>query len=168
MSVVIALKEKSIVYLACDSLACNQFGQAFYNFPKIWRSINNNILIGGVGNIHVIESVRLAFPYDFDTPTRQTVTAWILDIISKNEISKKDNYSFIIAGDGKAFIARNDALVIEVDRFEAIGSAREIALGALSISENMNFQPEERLHRVVQTCMMYDIGVGGKIEIELI
>lgn len=168
MSVVVALKEQSIVYLASDTMACNQVGQTFYNFPKVWKSINENIMIGGVGNVHVIEAVRLAFPYDYDTPSRETVCAWILDVIDKNTIDKDDSFSFIVAGNGKAFIARHDALVLEIERFDAIGSGREVALGALSMSETMNIQPEERLHRVVQACMVYELGVGGRIEIDII
>lgn len=168
MSIVIALKEKSIVYMASDTLACTDTGHSFYHFPKVWKTNNENIIIGGVGSARMVETVRFGFPYDYDTPSRDTIAAWILDIISKNEIKENDGFSFIVAGNGKAFVATNNGFVLEIDKYEAIGSGRDLAMGALTISEQMNLQPEERLHRVVQAVMTYDINVGGLIEINMI
>lgn len=167
MSTVVAVKEQSRVYIGSDTMASSENGSAWYDKTKIWQSSSNkNILVGGVGFTSVIEQVRHGYPFDADNPTLENVNAWIQDIISK--FKDVDNYSFLICGNGKIFLATGCGLVIEANSYEAIGSGRDVALGALFTINKFVSNPDEKIRTAISASMRYDLHTGGKIIVEMI
>jgi len=167
MSLIVAIKEQSRIYIGSDTMVCNDGGSTWHDKSKIWKSSSNKkILIGGVGYLSVIEKVRHGYPFDADTPTLETVNAWMQNIIST--VKDDDDYSFIICGNGKIFIASCGGLIIEAKDYEAIGSGRNVAMGALYSIDKFIPDPEEKIRVAISAAMRYNIFVGGSIDLKMI
>lgn len=169
MSVVVALIENSRVYLGSDSISTNQRGQTWYNRVKIWHSFNNEeILMAGCGDLDVIEFVRHSHGFRNETPTRENINEWLQPLHKEYGDLEKHEWEFIIAGNGKAFIAGNDFLINEITTYDAIGCGRDIALGAMFATQHKRELPEDRIKTAIGAAMMYNVGVGGNIDTQMI
>lgn len=167
MSVIVALKEKGRVYLGSDTLASTENGSLWYNKDKIWKSsTNDNILIGGVGLLSVIDQVRYGYPFDADTPDYENVNAWIQRL---REIFKESlDFKFFICGNGKLFLADGHGLLVEIKEYGAIGSGSELALGSLMSTRISISDPEARIHIALDAAIHYNAYCGGEKKIEFI
>ena len=167
MSVIVALIHNSSVYVGSDTLVVNEIGEVWLDKPKVWSPPSNKmVLIGGVGPMAVIETVRQSYPFYDELPTLEGISAWLKPLT--DEFRSFTEWEFIFCGNGRIFIARWDFLVIEAKKYEAIGPGREIALGSLFGSDGLSDDPFDRIHRSLSAAMTYDTSVGGSIEIKIV
>lgn len=164
---ILALKEKSRVYIASDSLF-NDAGNLYYNQSKIWQCESEQILMAGEGDPNVIEYVRRDMPFIGDTPERNKCAVYMHNlkkIFDDNGFGSL-RWAFFIGGNGKIFLIRSDGFILEVQQFETIGEGRDVANAVLNVTNSQD--PEVRIRTAFAEVMKSSPRVGGNIDIQLI
>jgi ATP-dependent HslUV protease, peptidase subunit HslV len=73
---------------------------------------------------------------------------------------------FLIVNPGGIFHVASNMSVTEFDRYYAIGSGSDFAVGALHILYDSDLGPEEIARRAVETAIEFNIYCGGSIQVQ--
>lgn len=146
MSVVVAVKEKNQIVMACDSLASGDSGPNFRAGSKIFHK--GPCMIGFVGDY------RLARIFEFDVaaPKRRTgpklrivhdlANAYRTIVLERTHIDTDNGAeiynNFLVALGGQLFMIDGNFGALEIDEdFYAIGAGSQYAIGALDNGANI-------------------------------
>lgn len=163
---IIALREKSRIYFASDSIH-TEGKKTWFNKTKIWKhEANPHILMGGEGDLFIVQQVKESIPFIPDVPTEKNVTEFLHGLMTTYKTESE--WSFLIGGNGKIFLIKSNGLIIEAPIQEAIGPEREIALSLLDVTIEEHENPEYRLRLVLGTAMKYSPTIGGEINIQMV
>jgi ATP-dependent protease HslVU (ClpYQ) peptidase subunit len=183
MSVVIAYKEKGVVYMACDSQITRGGTRLSLTNPhnfKIWKVKGvENCLMGGVGLARDAIAIRLLDELipeinvihgtvDFELVAGQIAPAIIAELRRKGYYSSDDPFdtissTFLLAYRDKLWLIVCDGSVIEIDDMCAIGSGESEAIGSLLSTEGKS--PRRRLITAIKSAAAHDIYIDYPIVI---
>lgn len=181
MSVVVAIKKDSRIYMGCDSQVTSGRTCMTLRNPnnfKIWQVPNTeHCLMGSVGNFRdacVIRTMRdLVLDYDvykksicFDYVVNEIVPSIIgrlqkANYLKKDEVFDSMDSSFLFAFENQLYNIHNDGSVIEIEDFIAIGSGKNEAIGNLLSTERED--PYARIIKAIKASATTDIYVDYPI-----
>ena len=162
---VIALKEKSRVYMASDSAHIDG-NQIWYNKQKIWSyESNQQVLVGGEGDPYVMQQVKRNQCFYAETPDESNVYQY-MNLLMLTYPNKE--WAFFIGENAKVFLINNKGLLVEIEGYEAIGPGREAALATLAATATHRDNPEYRLKLAISNSIKHNTLVNGNIKIEMV
>lgn len=182
MSVVVAIKEKGVVYMGADSQVTKGGTRTTLKNPnnyKIWKLDGvENALMGHVGNVRDANIIRTkVFMDDYDEFTNRINYKFVVKYTVPEIIKalrdahflkgKDDEYfdymdsSFLLAYKDQLYSINSDGCVLEIDDYVAIGSGAPEAIGSLLSTEGMS--PKERIIRAIKASAASDIYVDYPI-----
>ena len=177
MSLVIGIKEKGKVILACDSQVTiggvKKSSSLESNF-KIWHpDKHSEVLMGSVGTVrqmnvikhtdNIIDELKiLQDKVDHSFVVSKVVKKILTTLKDNNVIATKDNIllmdnSYLLAVKDRLYQIYSDGAVIEIDDFTAIGSGSNEAIASLNNSEGRD--PIERIKLAMDASSRNDIFV---------
>lgn len=179
MSVVVAIKENGRVTIGADS-QCTRGGTrrtlSNPNNYKVWRVLDTeNCLMAHVGLVREANIIRVARnivselaqmkdEVDFAFVVKQLVPRLFEELEENRAIKQSDqkfDSAFIFAYKDRLFYISNNATVIEIDDYVAIGSGECEAIGSLLSTEGE--QCEERIKKAIKASAASDIYVDYPI-----
>ena len=179
MSVVVAIKENGKVTIGADS-QCTRGGTrrtlSNPNNYKVWRVLDTeNCLMAHVGLVREANIIRVARnivselaqmkdEVDFAFVVKQLVPRLFEELEENRAIKQSDqkfDSAFIFAYKDRLFYISNNATVIEIDDYVAIGSGECEAIGSLLSTEGE--QCEERIKKAIKASAASDIYVDYPI-----
>ena len=176
MSVVVAIKQNGKVYMGCDSQVTSGGTRTTLKNPnnyKIWTVQGDapNTLMASVGDLRDACVVRcindFVDEYDiykdrigFRFVVRHIVPRIIEELKSVGYVKPSDefnfmNSSFLFCYKDQLFCISNDASVIEIDDYCAIGSGKKEAVGSLLSTEDL--PPEQRIVQAIKASAANDL-----------
>ncbi len=162
---ILALKQQSRIYLASDSM--NQEGdQVYYNCSKIHKHQSNEVLMAGVGNSKIVKEVLSNCFFNGTLPDMESCSIYLDQLIKTFKEEHPVYFQFFVAGNGKLFLLSDSGMIVDVPEFEALGKNRSMAMVGLDITYDL--PPDQRLRKVISTCMKYDPYIGGDINIQFV
>lgn len=179
MSLVIGIKEKGKVILACDSqvtIGGVKKTSALESNFKIWHPDKHSVvLMGSVGTVrqmnvikhtdNIIEELKiLQDKVDHNYVVNKVVKKILATLKDNNVITTKDNIllmdnSYLLAVKDRLYQIYSDGAVIEIDDFTAIGSGSNEAIASLNTTRGIG-TPKERVINAVNATVMNDIFVN--------
>ena len=180
MTCIIGYVHEGKVWMGGDSLITNGSVQKVLTQRKVFK--RGDMLIGVSGPARLIQLVRheLGFQSVSDTSKLETYESVLARFVEPlRELLKergfldsedgKDttNSSILIGVHGRLFYLDSWlALVEHEDRFQAIGGANEVAIGAFAALDQM--QPRERILRALEIAGAYWWGAGPPYYVEVL
>ena len=180
MSVVVAIKEKGVVYMGCDSQVTSGGTRMTLKNPnnyKIWKVKGaDNCLMGSVGNMRDACVIRTLdnLVTDYDVYRNHICFDFVVNSVLPDIIHRLKEFNFI---DGETFDQmgssylfafkdqlyniHKDGSVYEVDDCIAIGSGKNEAIGSLLSTDGEN--PETRIIKAIKASAASDIYVDYPI-----
>jgi len=179
MSLVIGVKEKGKVIIACDSqvtIGGVKKSSSLKSNYKIWHPDEHKvILMGSVGTVrqmnvirhtdNLIEEIKILQDKVTHSYVVNKVVKKILATLKDNNvITTKDNVlvmdnSYLLAVKDRLYQIYSDGAVIEIDDFTAIGSGSNEAIASL-ISTRGSGTPKERVISAMDATISNDIFVN--------
>jgi ATP-dependent protease HslVU (ClpYQ) peptidase subunit len=169
-------KEENRVYMASDSVGANNIYREYRKDPKILAIPDENpvMLIGFAGSPTVIQAIQMANIAPPPDSKWGTMLGFIMGIIHPQLEPLFDTNDFdfecLIAFDGKIFgIQNNFALSELVNNYNAIGTGRDYALGAMfACDKNPVLSAKDKVTLAIDAASENDIKSGGKVQIRYI
>ena len=181
MSVVVAIKENGKITIGADSQCTRGSTRRTLSNPnnyKIWKVLDaENCIFAHVGLVReaniirvarglIPEMVQLKDNVDFAFVVKRLVPAMIDELIDYRAIKKGDvppefESAFLFAYKDKLFYISENATVMEIDDYVAIGSGEYEAIGSLLSTEGDLC--EERIKKAIQASAASDIYVDYPI-----
>jgi ATP-dependent protease HslVU (ClpYQ) peptidase subunit len=114
--------------------------------------------------MHIIKRI----PFDEKAPTIKHVDEWCA--IAKTYFKDKEfRFDILIMGNNSIFSLNEDLFPIEdTNKFQAIGSGRDLAIGALYALKETKILPSEKVRIAVEAARAYNSYVGGTIHTAII
>lgn len=184
MSVVVGLKYKNKVWLACDRQVTSGDTKTIlqHSHNKIVHVPNREgILVGSVGllrGINLLETnnsyidelcyLRGEIDYDYMVNAFPLLVKELFvnyEMISDDEKVLNLRNEFLVAVDENLYSVGFDGSVLEIDDFFAIGSGSELAYGSLS-SAMKNVNDDTDIKEVLKNAILsasYNVGCGGGV-----
>lgn len=183
MTVVAGFVHEGRVWMASDSLGVNGWDQTFDAGPKVVRKVigEGECLIGVSGDGVLLSLLR----HDLELPTPAMtgdldewafrVACAITDLCRESkpdvmhESGKAIAASMLLGAGGRLWmVATNQAW--PVDRWAAIGSGDEYAMGVLAAVDEIDpgLGPQERLWLAVKAACRFDLHCGGDMHLEVL
>ena len=181
MSVVVAIKEGSKIYMGADSQSTRGNTRITLRNPnnfKIWKVLeSNNTLMASVGAARDANVIRLVSGIvdEYDEFAKRVNYKFVVKYIVPNLVRelkkagfiKDDNYiefinsAFLFAYKDKLFLIDHDLCVLEINDYVAIGSGSSEAIGSLLSTEGEN--PKTRIVKAIKASAANDIYVDYPI-----
>lgn len=184
MSIIVAVHKNDRIVMAADSLT------VFGDSEQVPQANSRSIKIGRIGNA-IIGSAGWAIYDDVlrdhlaqnpapDLSSHQAIFAFFLDLwrvlherytFVNDQAGNRDSpfgdldTSFLIASPGGIFKVSSDLGVTAFNRFYAIGSGTEFALGAFHALYEHNDDLEEIATIAVEAAISMDVHCGGAIDV---
>lgn len=174
MTCIAALKHEGKIYLASDCQT-SYGGTSFTNSSgKVFKKGGMIIGISGCSRFSKI------FRYNFNIPEHSNsiddmeylnsvFVDSLRELCNKKEhstvtSSKSETGSITIIGyNGNIYTLACDYDVSIFDQgYKAVGSGKDLAMGALYATEGLDMQPEKRLELAVKSAIIHDTGCGGE------
>ncbi len=180
MSIIIGLKHKGSVFLACDALitsgSLKYYAQDNKSLKIRMVSENPLVLIGNSGNgkysqtNDLLKEVFSTYDENIHQPYRfivENVYPAMINLQREHRIKSEKDYPQLLGGSRIIAFANNlfvideddDGAISQVGEFSAIGSSSTIALG--SLMETRECPPLERIERALMACEEYDTSVSA-------
>lgn len=134
MSVIVALKHESFIYVACSSQSTSN--GACYGIHPIWIKYNN-VILATSGSVKIRNIIRRSIPFQSITPTIDDVNIYSIDNLYPILKDIKEKWDILICGNSSIFRIDNNFCVIEVEKYDAIGIGATASLGYLYGTEKM-------------------------------
>ena len=165
MSVIVAIKDKNRVVVGVDvrMSSCDTYIDSYARRPKAIH-INNkrDIIVGGVGNIGLVDILRQYITEYQDKDIYAMDRAWIVKHVIPALVVNVRDYEMtdkegkmdgvlIIAVKDKAYIITGNYSVEEVVKYAAEGSGRDAALGSLYTTSKMMMTPEDKIKIAIES-----------------
>lgn len=187
MTCIVGLVDRQRVYLGADSAATNNPGQQTIRVDqKIFRA--GDFLFGCTSSYRMIQLLRYQLilpPYTSDACDsdeedqlfRYLATDFIDAVrtclkdggYAKKEEERESGGNFLLACYGQLFCVENDYQVEEVViGYNAIGSADDVALGALYATHQLELPPERRVRMALEAAAYHYADVRPPFVIESI
>lgn len=182
MTVIVAVKHyDGTVYMGADSLAIVEGRKAFLAQPKITRI--GPMLLGFAGNAKSLSTVFYETKEDIFsdfgeyTKLNKDISQWIherlIPVLRKGlldkgfmGVDKPHEAQLLIALDGSIFSIHGELEYVEYNAgYAAIGSGRDLALGALYYMSKYSpaLHPLTKIREAIEAASKFDYGVGGDI-----
>jgi ATP-dependent HslUV protease, peptidase subunit HslV len=186
MSIVVAVHKGNHVVLACDSqqtMGSILPGKDNLLGSKIRRIGKAYLACTGWGLYHNIFDDFLKGKKNIALDSSGAIFEFFLELWS--QLHKKYSFvndqcenratpfgdldsTFLIASQAGLFCVSANMSVMELAKYQAIGSGAEVALGAIHALYDMNLSPEEIARKAIRAAMDHNIYCGGDIEIRRI
>lgn len=168
MTVITAIAQDGIVYMAADSAGVSGYSLIVRRDPKIYSV--GSFLFGFTSSFRMGQLLGYKFDppqHPADVSIERYMNTVFIDAL--RETLKAGGYAranngeetagtFIVGYRGRIFRVESDYQVGEnVAPFDAVGCGAEIALGALHATADL--RPEDRLKRAMQAAEMFSAGV---------
>lgn len=164
MSVVVAIKDKNRIVVGVDvrMSSCDTYVDSYQRRPKAFHlNGKKDIIIGGVGNIGLVDLLRQTIAEYRDKDLYAIDRAFIVKYIVPAMVVSVRDYDMtdkegkldgvlLLAIRDKAYLITGNYSVEEMVKYAAEGSGREAALGSLYTTSNMNMTPEERIKIAIE------------------
>jgi ATP-dependent protease HslVU (ClpYQ) peptidase subunit len=169
MTCIVGYAERGVTWIGGDSIAISEGGEySLQRTPKVWTT--GPAVIGTSGCFRTQQVLRHVSKI---APKRQTQDAeqWIVttviprfrDTLSKAGVPTGDlNGSLMIGAYGRLFVVQADWAVIErTTPYAVIGSGGPYALGALTVLDGLDLEPEDRIKRALAAAEEHTSVVRG-------
>lgn len=169
-------KEENRVYMACDSQASNSSFKEHRKDLKIIRVPEDNprMLIGFAGSILAIQTIAAA-PISPPSKTGfinmfKYVQYELKPFLEPLEETEDFYFEMLIAfGSDIYMVQRNYTISYLHNGYNAIGTGRDYAIGALyALEKNNFFSAKDKLTIAIEAASNNDIGTGGNINVEYV
>ena len=177
MSLVIAVKNKGVVYIASDT---QYSAELFKTNPLSIDSLKilkmkNNTLVAGVGDCNVFQKIvrneKLQEILQNNDLTKEMLVkkyiSTMIEILNKqNLLIQKENETMendchlLIAKDDKLFYIKNDFSVYEIEKYVVMGCAMELTYSTmLNIDYEKDIQ--KQILKAIQNATKYNSGISS-------
>ncbi len=171
MTCIVGLVEKGTVYIGADSASVSGWTSRITRLPKVFRK--GPYLIGYTTSFRMGQLLEhsLKVPLQPKTETddmRFMVTVFVEHVrallkergVAKVEANAETGGQFLVGYRGRLYSVQSDFQVNEMaDRFDAVGSGAEYALGALAALRGQ--RPVTRLKRALAISAHFNMGVSA-------
>lgn len=172
MSCVVGIVEDGDVYMGCDSVYVDGWTTDHTTSNKLFR--RGEFLIGSTGSIRVRQLVTHVFNPP-PIPDGMALEAYMVTLfvdalreclkaggrVHVDEGAEKGG-NYLVAVRGRLFVIEGHYAVVEpTSRYWAIGCARDIVIGSLYTSAQMECPPEQRIRLALEAPAAHNMGVQG-------
>lgn len=181
MTVIIGLESNNKVYIGCDSALIENWTQEITALPKIFKLGSFLIGVAGYPRAQQIIQYHLKLPKQLDSQTdlQYLCTDFvdtIIQLMSEHDFGKTENNqktldsSIIFGYHGKLYEIDTNYQIIKVkSNFSAIGSGKDLALGAMNALDSVmlieSMKPETKIKIALETTAKYNIGVAKPFKV---
>ena len=178
MTCVVALKEKGVVYMGCDSAGVGGwYARSNRVDPKIYRL--NAMLIGFTTSFRMGQLLghALTLPqHHADVAVEKYMVTKFVDAVrdclkaggwAEKEKDQERAGNFLVAYKGRIFEIESDYQVGERDEpFNAVGCGADLALGSLFTTVGSKHSPRARVLFALEAAAAFSAGVHGPFRVE--
>ncbi len=179
MTCIIGLVEDGRVYIGADSAAANQFELRQTALKKVFRRSTGGqeLIIGYTDSFRMGQILQYHLMLEKQPDDEDDLTYLVRGVADQAratfrergylqvENEQEAGGTFLIGYRGKLYIVESDFQVNHyLDDFEAIGSGREYALGAMLALKELS--PRERIGQALEIAAHFSVGVIGPFFIE--
>jgi ATP-dependent protease HslVU (ClpYQ) peptidase subunit len=158
------------VWMGCDSFVGNHYIQSSIRNPKVMKRKTEDgtiILFGFAGDVRGgLLMENLSLPKYEKEPRRYVGISLIENIRNEfkdygylernNEMEIQNRMSVMVGIDGRLFTIQHDFNVIEcLEAYQTLGSANEVALGAICVLDKLDLSPREKISRALTAAEMH-------------
>jgi len=174
MTCIVAIKDKSGVYIGGDSQASSGLDAFQREDPKVFKK--DNMIFGFTRSYRMGQLIQYAMPeiiYNTTDPFGFLCKAFIPELLkclkdnnyAKVSDNKASGGTFIIGFQGRIFSIEDDFQVAEPSYpYDSCGCGRPYAIGALHQIINMDLSTKVKIGLAIETAGEFSNGVGGRVD----
>lgn len=170
MTCILGYISNGAIWMGCDSFIGNRYVQNTIRNPKVIKrktEDDTTILFGFAGDVRedlLMENLSLP---KYEKVPRQFVGISLIEYIRKefedygylersNEVENQNRMSVMVGVEGRLFTIQHDFNVVEcLESYQAMGSAFEVALGAMSVLDKLDLSPEEKISNALEAAEIH-------------
>jgi len=172
MSVVVSINDKNKIYMASDSMASDDETFRYTVTPKIYK--RDGFLIGIAGSVALVQFLMESWKKPKDVFELRNILIALakatgcMNVVNDGDCSTQYiPATFLVGHRRKIYEITVNFNVIEYEEnYNAIGSGKNFALGALCATEKLDLTPKQRVNMAVEVSSRFCLTVGGKIHYE--
>lgn len=184
MTCIVGLIDDEYVYIGGDRLATNGYGRSYHQAKKkVWHKKDDvrkiEMIFGCAGSVRggqllaygsTITPIMTGQPVE-EYLTNEFTRAMKQALHEGGELHGKDNVErafnhFLLGYEGRLFSFYNDFCWVEVvEKYTAVGSGGDWALGSLYSTEESDMSSEERIREALSCAEYFDSYVHGPYDI---
>ncbi len=159
--------------MGSDSRATSGWEGRTTSIQKVFRKDDFLIGICGEPRMGQLLQYKLKVEPRKDEPEEQYIVCTLMDSVrqcfkeggfSKIEHNVEEGGNFLVGYHGKLYEVDSNFQICEhADKYEAIGSGREYALGAMRVLPNL--PPEKRIRKALEASAYFNIGVAPPFKV---
>lgn len=183
MTLIIALRDRTRIYLAGERLGSSSQHRVKLRDPKVFQV--GPAYIGGCGSFRMLQVLEFElhlpeYRFENETPRNYMVKQFIPvvratfekhGILRRADAEDDKGGNFLVILGGEVFDVQEDFSVLRSDKpYEAIGSGEDFAKASLMSTEGLGLEPRGRLKLAFDAAAEFSTGVGREfdvLEIEL-